>query len=71
MKRNQNSINMETIMMDLVVLCRYGIHWHVPDPPEREKIDRIIFSELVNGIFTEQSRGYFNSVSHNFAYILI
>jgi aspartate racemase len=37
-----------------------GISSLVPDTPDRERIDTIIFTELVNGIFTEQSRLYFN-----------
>jgi aspartate racemase len=44
------------------VLRRHGIGCQIPDEPEREQIDRIIFQELVNGIFTEQSRLYFNTV---------
>jgi aspartate racemase len=43
--------------------CReHGIDCRIPDAAEREEIDRIIFSELVNGIFTERSRRYFNAV---------
>ena len=34
----------------------------VIDEDEREQIDAIIFKELVNGIFTEESRLYFNKV---------
>ena len=41
---------------------RYGITCRIPDEAERERIDTIIFSELVNGVFTEQSRLYFNTV---------
>ncbi|MDW8039044.1 MAG: amino acid racemase [Thermoguttaceae bacterium] len=44
------------------VLERYGIGWRIPEPADREEIDRIIFSELVNGIFLEKSRSYFNTV---------
>jgi aspartate racemase len=44
------------------VLHRYGIECLIPDETEREQIDRIIFSELVNGIFSEKSRLYFNAV---------
>jgi aspartate racemase len=43
-------------------LRRRDIDWCVPDARERDEIDRIIFSELVNGVFTEQSRRYFNAV---------
>jgi aspartate racemase len=44
------------------VLKRFGISSKIPDEDEREKIDAIIFKELVNGIFTEESRLYFNKV---------
>lgn len=44
------------------ILRRYGIGCLIPDAAEREQIDRIIFSELVNGIFPEESRLYFNRV---------
>jgi len=44
------------------VMRRYGIAWRIPNESDRERIDRIIFSELVNGVFTEQSRLYFNTV---------
>jgi len=39
-----------------------GIDCRIPDGPERERIDTIIFSELVNGVFTEESRLYFHTV---------
>jgi aspartate racemase len=41
---------------------RYGIVCRIPEEPEQERIDTIIFSELVNGVFIEESRLYFNSV---------
>jgi aspartate racemase len=44
------------------ILRRYGIADLIPNESERERIDKIIFSELVNGIFTERSRLYFNTV---------
>jgi aspartate racemase len=44
------------------VLRRYGIDCRIPDEPEREQIDKIIFRELVNGVFTESSRLYLNTV---------
>jgi aspartate racemase len=44
------------------VLRRRGIGCRIPDESEREQIDRIIFQQLVNGIFTEPSRLYFNTV---------
>ena len=44
------------------VLRQHGMGCRIPDEPEREQIDRIIFQQLVNGIFTEQSRLTFNAV---------
>jgi aspartate racemase len=44
------------------VLGRYGIDCQIPGAADRERIDAIIFSELVNGVFTEPSRLYFNAV---------
>jgi aspartate racemase len=44
------------------VLRRHGIHCLIPDALDREEIDRMIFQQLVNGVFTEPSRLYFNTV---------
>jgi len=41
---------------------KFGIPCEIPDKKDREKIDTIIFKELVNGIFRESSRQYFNKV---------
>jgi aspartate racemase len=46
------------------VFERSGIDWRIPEEQDRERIDAIIFKELVNGVFTEQSRLYFNAVVH-------
>lgn len=43
-------------------LQKYGMSWEIPDEAARERIDTIIFEELVNGHFTEPSRQYFNEV---------
>jgi len=43
-------------------LAPAGIATLVPDDAERERINAIIFGELVNGVFTEASRGYLNQV---------
>jgi aspartate racemase len=43
-------------------LRQHGIDCRIPDEAQREDIDRIIFSELVNGVFTESSRRSFNAV---------
>jgi aspartate racemase len=44
-------------------LARFGIEREIPDDTDREKINDIIFKELVNGIFPETSRLYFNEVA--------
>ena len=44
------------------VLEKFGMAHEVPDKDERESIDGIIFNELVNGVFSEKSRKYFNNV---------
>ncbi len=41
---------------------RFGLALEIPDETERLEIDRIIFDELVNGVFHEDSRRYFNMV---------
>jgi aspartate racemase len=46
-----------------VALDEFGIESKIPDEADREKINDIIFNELVNGIFPEASRLYFNEVS--------
>jgi aspartate racemase len=43
-------------------LKKFGIAVQIPGEADREKIDAIIFKELVNGVFTENSRLYFNEV---------
>jgi aspartate racemase len=44
------------------ILNKSGIRCQIPDESDREKIDTIIFKELVNGVFYEKSRLYFNQV---------
>ena len=44
------------------ILKKSGIMSQIPDEQDREKIDSIIFKELVNGVFNEESRLYFNRV---------
>jgi aspartate racemase len=39
-----------------------GLAWETPVEADRERINDIIFGELVNGKFTEKSRRYFNEV---------
>jgi len=43
-------------------LKKFGISCEIPNEDDRNKIDTIIFKELVNGIFTQTSRLYFNDV---------
>jgi aspartate racemase len=44
------------------VLERFGIACEIPDAGARDRIDEIIFKELVNAVFPEKSRLYFNEV---------
>lgn len=44
------------------ILDKFQISCEIPNEEDREKIDTIIFKELVNGVFLEQSRHYFNEV---------
>lgn len=43
-------------------LKKVGIAYEIPGEKDRERIDEIIFKELVNGLFTEKARLYFNHV---------
>ncbi len=43
-------------------LRKSNIGSQIPNEEQREQIDNIIFSELVNGVFSEESRLYFNEV---------
>ena len=43
-------------------LKAYNMTGQIPAENDREQIDQIIFKELVNGVFTEKSRLYFNAV---------
>lgn len=43
-------------------LQQAGLTWEIPDATERERIDEIIFTQLVNGSCLEGSRQYFNEV---------
>jgi aspartate racemase len=44
------------------VLSRLGIEFRIPSPLDREKINTIIFDELVNGIFRSESLGVFRAI---------
>jgi aspartate racemase len=43
-------------------LAAHGIERLIPDEADRERIHQTIFKELVNGVFTEESRRFFNEV---------
>lgn len=44
------------------ILARNGLEFRTPSPLDRERINQIIFDELVNGIFRSESLGVFRSV---------
>jgi aspartate racemase len=46
----------------LQTLKELGMTCQIPEESDRERIDTIIFEELVNGIFREESRLYFSDV---------
>ena len=43
-------------------LARVGIEYEVPDDASRNRMNEIIFGQLVKGVFTDESRRYFNDV---------
>ncbi len=43
-------------------LTKMGINFNIPEKVDRERINAIIFDELVNGKFYEKSRAYFEEV---------
>jgi aspartate racemase len=47
-------------------LKKHQLNHAIPDAEDRDRINEIIFSELVNGVFSEESRLYFNRVFDNF-----
>ena len=47
-------------------LEEFRIASKIPDEADRKKINEIIFKELVNGVFPETSRLYFNEVAEKF-----
>ena len=44
-------------------LAGFRIESEIPDEADRGRINEIIFKELVNGVFREASRLYFNEVA--------
>jgi len=49
----------------LAPLERFGIARKIPNETDRQKIDQIIFKELVNGVFSESSRLYLTDVAED------
>lgn len=47
-------------------LSKYDISWEIPDDNDRDRINWIIFQELVKGLFPEKSRLFFNDVIEKF-----
>lgn len=47
-------------------LKKFDINWSIPKEDDREKIDKIIFKELVNGKFLEASRLFLNRIIEKF-----
>jgi aspartate racemase len=43
-------------------LAEMYLDHRIPDPGERERINEIIFTQLVNGCFTDESRSFFRQV---------
>ncbi len=43
-------------------LRKFGIACEIPEEADRERLDTIIFKELVNGVFKKESRQYFNTI---------
>jgi aspartate racemase len=43
-------------------LSKFDVSCQIPEEPDRERINTIIFKELVNGVLTKESRVYFNTV---------
>ena len=48
-------------------LARHGLAGEVPGPADRELVNDVIFEELVNGVFTEESRGEYVRVIEDLA----
>jgi len=46
-------------------LAKFAISCRIPDQDDRERIDQIIFKELVYGVLRDESRSYFNQVIAN------
>ena len=49
------------------MLQELGLDSEIPEGATRERIHKIIFRELVNGVFPEESRQYLNTVIEQFS----
>jgi len=49
------------------VLKKFNINYEIPEVSDQDKIDKVIFEELVNGVFTEESRKVFNKIIQKLA----
>jgi len=48
-------------------LKKFNITCEIPEVSDQNKMDKVIFEELVNGIFTEESRKVFNKIIQKLA----
>ena len=48
-------------------LKKFGITCEIPGVPDQDKIDKIIFVELINGVFSEESKKEFNKIIQKLA----
>ncbi|MFX1567454.1 MAG: aspartate/glutamate racemase family protein [Promethearchaeota archaeon] len=48
-------------------LKKFRITSEIPEVPDQDKVDKIIFEELVNGIFLEESRKFINKIIQKLA----
>lgn len=48
-------------------LKKFNITCEIPEVPDQDKVDKIIFEELVNGMFLEESSSVFNKIIQKLA----
>ena len=49
------------------ILKKFRITCEIPEVSDQDKIDRVIFKELVNGVFSEESRKEYNKIIQKLA----
>lgn len=49
------------------VLKKFGIECEIPVGSDQEKVNKVIFEELVNGVFSDESRKEFNNIIQKLA----